>query len=103
MARVLDRKRVQIELFAQLLELGVRGVLERDPDEAARSPEIAMDLAQLDLGELAAFLIRDAIDEHGDGGFFGPGWYSDTIGSCPKSANAPRAWEPRTPSSCLPK
>jgi hypothetical protein len=63
-AGVLHREGVQVELLAHLLELRVGRILERDPDEAARSREIAVDLAKVDVGELAALLVDDAVDEH---------------------------------------
>ncbi len=64
-ARVLDGERVQVELLLHLGELGLGGVLERHPHEAAGAREIAADLALVDLRELAAVLVHHAIDEHG--------------------------------------
>jgi len=61
-ARVLHRERVQVELLAHLLELGLGGVAQRHPHEAAGPCEVVADLAPLDIGELAAFLVRDAVD-----------------------------------------
>ena len=61
-ARVLDRELVQVELLLHLLELGLGGVLERHPDEAAGPREVVADLAHVDVGELAAVLVGDAVD-----------------------------------------
>ena len=62
--RVLDRERVQSELRLHLLEHVPVALEQRDPDEAARHREIAVDLVRLDLPEPLAVLVGDAVDQH---------------------------------------
>src|SRR6185436_5299212 len=62
---VLYRERMEIELLLHLGELGVARVLQGDPDEAIRADDVIADLALVDVRELLAVLIRDAIDQHG--------------------------------------
>ena len=62
--RILDRQRVQIELRLHRGELLRRRVQQRDPDEAFRPADVSADLARLDVGQLAAVLIGNAVDEH---------------------------------------
>ena len=63
-ARVLDREFVQAELRAHFLQLGVRGVAQRHPDEAIRSNDIIADIGDRNVGQLFSVLIGDAIDQH---------------------------------------
>jgi hypothetical protein len=63
-ASVFHRQLVQPELALHGGKLGIARVGERHPDEAVRARHVGVDLAQLDVGELAALLIRDAVDEH---------------------------------------
>src|ERR1700756_6071512 len=62
--RVLDSELVQAELVAHLVQLGRVWVLERDPHEAVRPLDVLADVLLRDVGELAAFLVSGAIDEH---------------------------------------
>jgi hypothetical protein len=66
-ARVLHRELVQIELLLHLLQLGFGGVAQPHPHEAPRPREIVADLALVDVGELAAVLVSDAVNEHEKG------------------------------------
>ncbi len=63
--RVLDRQRVQVELRLHRSELLRGRIPERNPDEAFRPADVSADLARLDIGELAAVLVGNAVDEHG--------------------------------------
>ena len=65
MARVLDREVMQAELLLHLRELGIGRIEQRHPDEATGLLEVVADFLDLDVGELAAFLIYDAVDQHG--------------------------------------
>jgi hypothetical protein len=66
-ARVLGRELVQVELLLHLEHFLVARVLHRHPDEDARLLQVVADLAPVDVRELAAFLVDDAVDEHGGG------------------------------------
>ena len=63
-SRVLDGQVRQVEFLLHLLELGRRRVLQPDPDEATGTLQIVADRLLRDVGELLAFLIGDAVDQH---------------------------------------
>jgi len=63
MPGVLHRELVKAELLLHGVELRLRGLAQRHPDEAARAREVGADLAELDVGELAPVLVSDAVDE----------------------------------------
>ena len=64
-AGVLDRELVQAELLLHLRQLLGRGVLERDPDEAAGLADVLADVVDRHVAELRAVLVGHAVDEHG--------------------------------------
>jgi hypothetical protein len=66
--RVLHREFVQVELVLHRVQLLVGGVLQRDPDEAVRPRQVLADLRDRNVGELAAVLVGDAVDQHVGGG-----------------------------------
>ena len=55
---------VQAELRLHLDELFLRGVLQRHPDEAAGPGDELADVVDRAIGELAAVLVSDAVDQH---------------------------------------
>jgi hypothetical protein len=61
---ILDRELVQSELLLHLGQFLRRCVLERHPNEAAGPVEIEVDVLLRNIGELPAFLIGNAVDEH---------------------------------------
>ena len=61
---VLDGEIVQAELRLHLGELVLRGVLQRHPDEAAGPGDELADVVDRAIGELAAVLVGDAVDQH---------------------------------------
>jgi len=63
-ARVLHRQLVQAELALHLQQVLLGGVAQRHPDKAAGPGQVVVDLALGDVGELAAVLVGDAVDEH---------------------------------------
>ena len=63
-AGVFDRQLGQVELFLHRVEFFARGLEHRHPDETLRPVDVTMYLAGLDVGELFAAFIRDAVDEH---------------------------------------
>src|SRR5262249_16469053 len=58
-------ERMEPELLLQLIELGCRGILHRDPDEGIGATQIFVDRIDRDLGNFLTVLVNDAIDEHG--------------------------------------
>ena len=65
MQDVLDGKVVQGELALQVGHLGGRRLAQRDPDEAVRAASPLGDLLDRDVLHADAFLVNDAIDQHG--------------------------------------
>jgi hypothetical protein len=63
-AGILDRQFVQAEFFLHRRQFRVSGVAQRDPDETARPGEIVADFVDRYIGELASFLVGDAVDQH---------------------------------------
>ncbi len=64
LARVLHGERMQVELLLHLGELLDGRVAQRHPHEAARALQVVADVALVDVRELAAFLVGDAVDQH---------------------------------------
>ena len=64
-ARVLHRQRVQLEFLLHPRQLFLGGIAQRHPHEAARPLQEVLDVALVDVGELAAFLVGDTVDQHG--------------------------------------
>ena len=64
-ARVLHRQLVQVELRLHLGQLLLRRIGQRHPDEAARPLQVIADLPLVDIRELLAVLVGDAVDQHG--------------------------------------
>jgi hypothetical protein len=62
---VLHRERVEIELLLHLCKFGVVRVFQCNPHEAVRAADVVADIALVDVGELLAVLIGDAVDQHG--------------------------------------
>ena len=62
-ARVLHRQRVQVELLLHRGELVLGRIAQRHPHEAAGALQVVPDVALVDVGELAALLVGDAVDE----------------------------------------
>jgi hypothetical protein len=56
---------VQPELLLHLDELGLVRLVERHPHEAAGPFQVLADLAAVDVRDLLAVLVGDAVDEHG--------------------------------------
>jgi hypothetical protein len=63
-AGVLDRQLVQIELLLHRGKLFRRRVAQRQPDETVGLSKVIADLAKLDVGQLSAVLVGDAVDKH---------------------------------------
>jgi hypothetical protein len=63
--RVFDRQFVQVEFLLHLAHLVVGGVAQRDPDEAVGLVEVVADVLDRDVGQFFAFLVGDAVDQHG--------------------------------------
>ena len=59
---IFDGELVQVEFLLHFLELARRRILERDPDEAIGTLHIFADVFLRNVGELLAFLVRDAVD-----------------------------------------
>ena len=67
-ARILDGQLVQAELAAaSATQLVVGGVAQRHPDEAFGPVHPVADVLDRDVGQLAAVLVGDAVDQHGGG------------------------------------
>ena len=62
--RVLHGELVQPELGGHLVELVVRRLEQRHPDEAIGPAHVFADVGSRDIGDLAAVLVRHAGDEH---------------------------------------
>ena len=67
-ARILDRQFVQAEFVRDLVELGLSGLEQRDPDEAVGAMHIFADVGDRNVGDLATLFIGNAADEHGGTG-----------------------------------
>ena len=53
---------------AHLVELGLRGLEQRDPDEAVGAMHVLADVLDGNVGDLATVFVGDAADEHGGDG-----------------------------------
>ena len=63
-AGVLHRQFVETELVLHDGQFTRARIDQRNPDEAFRTMHVLMDLVRLDVGELAALLVRGAVGEH---------------------------------------
>ena len=63
-AGIFNRQFVQAKLFLHGFELGGLRVRKSDPNKAVGLVDEEMNLVNRDIGELAAVLISDTIDEH---------------------------------------
>jgi hypothetical protein len=62
---ILDRQRMQPEFLAHFFELGNGRIAQGDPDETAGLLQVVADLLDVEVGQLAAILVGDAVDQHG--------------------------------------
>jgi hypothetical protein len=63
-ARVLDGERMEVELRRHLVDLVLRRLEQRDPDEALGPRHVIADVGHRDVAELLPVLVRDAVDQH---------------------------------------
>ena len=62
---VFDGQFVQVEFLLHLGQLLRLGIAQRDPDEAAGLLQVFADILDRDIGQFLAFLVGDAVDQHG--------------------------------------
>ena len=65
LARVLDGERMEAELRRHLVDLFLRRLEQRDPDEALGPRHVVADVGHRDVAELLPVLVGDAVDQHG--------------------------------------
>ena len=67
LARILDGQLVQVELAGDLVELALRRLEHRHPDEAVGTMHVLAHVGDGNVGDLPAVFVGDAADEHDAG------------------------------------
>ncbi len=62
--RIFHRQFVQAEFFLHQRDVGSVWVAQRDPDKGVIQLDVVADILDRDIGQLFAFLVGDAIDQH---------------------------------------